>query len=52
VLLAHEIKDITRHYSAPGLKLLLEEAEKITRQGAVVLRAVTQNATQRKKAVG
>jgi len=51
VLLAHEIKDITGHYSAPGLKLLLEEAEKITRQGAVVLRAVTQNATQRKKAV-
>jgi len=53
VLLAHEIKDITGHYSAPGLRLLLEEAEKITRQGgAVVLRAVTQNATQRKKAVG
>ncbi|MEA3275514.1 MAG: tyrosine-type recombinase/integrase [Pseudomonadota bacterium] len=52
VLLAHEIKDITGHYSAPGLKLLLEEAEKITRQGAVVLRAVTQNGTQRKKAVG
>jgi hypothetical protein len=50
--LAHEIKDITGHYSALGLKLLLEEAEKITRQGAVVLRAVTQNATQRKKAVG
>lgn len=48
VLLAHEIKDITGHYSAPGLKLLLEEAEKITRQGAMVLRAVTQNATQGK----
>lgn len=52
VLLAHEIKDITGHYSAPGLKLLLEEAEKITRKGAVVLRAVTQSETQRKKAVG
>ncbi|MCF7979367.1 MAG: tyrosine-type recombinase/integrase [Chromatiaceae bacterium] len=49
VLLAHEIKDITGHYSAPGLKLLLEEAEKITRQGAVVLRVVTQNVTQTKR---
>jgi hypothetical protein len=52
VLLAHEIKDITGHYSAPGLKLLLAEAEKINRQGAVVLRAVKQNGTQRKRAVG
>ena len=47
VLLGHEIRDITGHYSAPGLKLLLEEAEKVTRSGAVILRAITQN----KKAV-
>lgn len=40
VLLAHEIRDVTAHYSAPGLALLLAEAEKITRHGAVVLRAV------------
>lgn len=56
VLLGHEIRDITGHYSAPGLKLLLEEAEKVTRDGAVILRVVsqnvTQNATQRKRAVG
>ncbi len=50
VLLGHEIRDITGHYSAPGLKLLLEEAEKLTRSGAVI-RAITQNATQNKKAV-
>jgi hypothetical protein len=40
--LHREIKDITGHYSAPGLGLLLEETEKMSRQGAVVLRAVTQ----------
>jgi len=40
VLLGHEIKDITGHYSAPGLARLLDEAEKITREGAVILRAV------------
>ena len=55
VLLGHEIKDITGHYSAPGLARLLEEAEKITRDGAVILRAVpgfvSQNATQTKTAI-
>jgi len=49
-LLGHEIRDITAHYSAPGLKLLLDEAEKVTRKGAVILRAVTRSVT-RKKAV-
>jgi integrase len=42
VLLGHTLSDITGHYSAPGLLRLLEEAEKITREGAVVLRPVTQ----------
>jgi hypothetical protein len=42
VLLGHTISDVTGHYSAPGLLRLLEEAEKITREGAVVLRPVTQ----------
>lgn len=42
VLLGHTINDITGHYSAPGLSKLLEEAEKITRDGAVVLKPVTQ----------
>lgn len=49
VLLGHEIGDITAHYSAPGLKMLLDEAEKITREGAFVLRAVTQNVTQKRR---
>lgn len=42
VLLGHTLRDITGHYSAPGLLRLLEEAEKITREGAVVLKPVTQ----------
>ncbi|MBF0255062.1 MAG: tyrosine-type recombinase/integrase [Gammaproteobacteria bacterium] len=43
VLLGHTLGDITAHYSAPGLLRLLEEAEKITREGAVVLKPVTQS---------
>jgi integrase len=43
VLLGHNLRDITGHYSAPGLLRLLEEAEKITREGAVVLKPVTQS---------
>ena len=35
--------DITGHYSAPDLGLLLEEAEKVTRQDAVVLRVRQKN---------
>lgn len=33
-LLGHEHRDITLHYSSPGLARLLEEAERITRPGA------------------
>jgi integrase len=33
-LLGHEHRDITLHYSSPGLARLLEEAEKIARPGA------------------
>jgi len=37
--------------STPRLELILGKAGKINRQGAVVLRAVAQKATQRKRAV-
>jgi integrase len=48
VLLGHEIRDITGHYSAPGLARVLAEAEKLTREGAVILRVAPQNATQKR----
>jgi integrase len=35
-LLGHEHRDITLHYSSPGLAKLLEEAERITRPAAVL----------------
>jgi integrase len=52
VLLGHEIGDVTALYSQPGLKRLLEWAEKVTRDGAPVLRPVTQNVTHIKTAIG
>jgi integrase len=33
-LLGHEHRDITLHYSSPGLARLLEEAERVVRPGA------------------
>jgi len=41
-LLGHEHRDITLHYSSPGLARLLEEAEKITRP-AVKLTAIRES---------
>lgn len=42
VLLGHTIREVTGHYSGPGLLRLVQEAEKITRDGAAILRPVTQ----------
>ncbi len=35
-LLGHEHRDITLHYSSPGLARLLEEAERVVRSGAAL----------------
>jgi integrase len=40
VLLGHEIQDVTAHYSPPGLARLQEEAEKVLRETAVILKPV------------
>jgi hypothetical protein len=39
-VLGHEIQDVTAHYSPPGLVRLLEEAEKVLRETAVILKPV------------
>jgi integrase len=49
-LLGHEIGDVTAIYSQPGLKRLLEWAEKVTRDATPVVRPVTQTVTQIKRA--
>lgn len=48
-LLGHRIADITAHYSAPGLRRLVEFAERVTRQDAVALRVVAQLPHQAKR---
>ncbi len=40
VLLDHTIKDITAHYSAPGLVKLVEMADLVTRENSPSLRPV------------
>jgi len=44
-LLGHEHRDITLHYSRPGLAMLLEEAERVVRpvKGLVIVRDLSHN---------
>lgn len=44
VLLGHTVHDVTAHYSAPGLARLLQEAEKVTRQTALIVLRGAQSA--------
>lgn len=50
VLPGHALRDIIGHYSGPGLARPLEEAEKLTREGAAIVRAARSFATQKNTA--